>query len=40
MAAHILDKLARVQAAHDALTPATQIGRRIGLTAKPTTRPS
>lgn len=38
MAPHVLDTLARVQAAHDTLPPPTQIGRRIGLTAKPTTR--
>jgi acyl-CoA thioester hydrolase len=38
MAPEILERLARVQAAHDRLVPPAQVGRRIGLSANPTTR--
>jgi acyl-CoA thioester hydrolase len=38
MAPEILDRLARIQAVHDALPRPAQIGRRMGLHAPPTTR--
>jgi acyl-CoA thioester hydrolase len=38
MAPEILERLARIQAAHDALPRPAQVGRRIGLAASPTTR--
>ena len=40
MAGEIRDRLARVQAIHGGLPPAPQIGRRMGLTVAPTTRPA
>ena len=38
MAPPILARLARLQAAHDALAPPAHVGRRIGLAETPTTR--
>jgi acyl-CoA thioester hydrolase len=38
MAPEILDRLARIQAVHDALPRPAQMGRRMGLHAPPTTR--
>jgi len=38
MAAGVLERLARIQRAHDALPRPPQAGRRIGLDARPTTR--
>jgi hypothetical protein len=38
MAPGILARLARIQAAHDALPRPPQVGRSIGLAARPTTR--
>jgi acyl-CoA thioester hydrolase len=38
MAPAILDRLARLQAAHDALPRPVHVGRRMGLAAPPTTR--
>jgi acyl-CoA thioester hydrolase len=38
MAPEILDRLARIQAAHDALPRPPQVGRTIGLAARPRTR--
>ena len=38
MAAEVLDRLARIQAVHDALPRPVQVGRRMGLHAPPTTR--
>jgi acyl-CoA thioester hydrolase len=40
MAPEILDRLARIQAVHDALPRPAQVGRRMGLGAPPTTRPA
>ena len=39
MAPEILDRLARVQAVHDTLPRPAHVGRRMGLGARPTTRP-
>jgi acyl-CoA thioester hydrolase len=38
MAAAILDRLAKIQAAHDALARPLQVGRVMGLASRPTTR--
>jgi hypothetical protein len=38
MAPAVLDRLARIQKAHDALPVPAHVGRRMGLTARPTTR--
>lgn len=38
MAPRVLERLARIQKAHDALPMPPQVGRRMGLTARPTTR--
>lgn len=38
MASVVMERLARVQSAHDALPRPPQVGRRIGLAAPPTTR--
>jgi len=38
MAPEILDRLARIQAVHDALPRPAQVGRRMGLGSSPTTR--
>jgi acyl-CoA thioester hydrolase len=38
MAPEILERLARIQKAHDALAMPPQVGRVMGLTARPTTR--
>jgi hypothetical protein len=38
MAPEILERLAGIQAAHDALPRPSQVGRAIGLGARPTTR--
>ena len=38
MAREILDRLARIQAIHDGLPLPPQVGRRMGLAARPTTR--
>jgi acyl-CoA thioester hydrolase len=40
MAPEIRDRLARIQAVHDALPHPAQVGRRMGLAAPPTTRQS
>ena len=40
MAPEILDRLARIQAVHDALPRPAQVGRRMGLGGPPTTRPA
>jgi acyl-CoA thioester hydrolase len=38
MSPAVLDRLARIQKAHDAVPVPVQVGRRMGLTARPTTR--
>lgn len=38
MADHVLDRLAQIKAAHDAMPASPYVGRIIGLTSKPTTR--
>jgi acyl-CoA thioester hydrolase len=38
MAPEVLDRLARIQAAHDPLSRPPQVGRRMGLAVEPTTR--
>ena len=40
MVPEVLDRLARIQRAHDALPRPPQVGRTIGLAAHPTTRSS
>jgi len=38
MAPEVLERLARIQKAHDALPRPPQVGRTIGLASSPTTR--